>query len=362
MKKDISDRIRKLQEFLTNEDEAAVVLSDVNRFYLTGFKSSSGLVFITKKNAYLVVDFRYGEAAKKEVRHTEVVVYSKLSDTIANIVKKHNIKNVYFENDNITLKQADLYKNMLVKYGADALFTKDLDKIIDNMRILKSEDEIEKIEMAQKITEKAYTEVLNYIKPGVCERDIAIELEYLMRKKGAEGVAFDLITITGTNTSLPHGVPGDITVKTGDLFIMDIGALYDGYRSDMTRTVAVGMVSDEQEKIYNIVLDAQKSALEKIAPGVGCGQVDAAARNVISNAGYGDCFGHSTGHGVGLDIHESPFVTYGSEKILSPGMVITCEPGIYIPDKFGVRIEDMVLVTEEGIKNFTTVKKELTIL
>lgn len=358
----LEHRIKKIRSGLTQAGEAAIILSQQNRLYLSGFKSSAGLVFITRSTAYLIVDFRYGEAAQKNVSHIDVIVYSKLSETLTTLCKKHRVKKIYFENEGITLRQADNYKKLLKECEVKCAFTNYLDKILENLRIIKTQDEVEKLEIAQRITQEAYLEILNYIRPGVSERDVALELEYLMRKKGADGIAFDLITITGLNTSKPHGVPGNTIIKKGDFFTMDIGVLFDGYHSDMTRTVAVGQISDEQKKIYDIVLKAQTTALSQIKPGVSCGAVDAAARDVIKAEGYGDCFGHSTGHGVGLDIHEQPTVTVNDKRILSQGMVITCEPGIYLPDKFGVRIEDMVLVTADGAKKFTTVPKELIIL
>lgn len=355
-------RVASIQKSLTQTGDAAIITSDNNRLYFSGFRSSAGLILVTRTNAYLLVDFRYGEAAKKQVSHMDVVVYSKMSETLKTLCINHKVKRVYFENEGITVAQADNYKKILKAFDVKATFTNYLDKIISNLRIIKSSDEINKLEKAQKITEDAYLEILNYIKPGVTERDVALELEYLMRKKGADGISFDLITITGTNTSRPHGVPGNKKVKSGDFFTMDIGVLYEGYHSDMTRTVAVGSVSEEQEMIYKIVLKAQTTALKAIKPGVTCESVDAVARDIISEEGYGEMFGHSTGHGVGLDIHENPFVTIANKQLLSAGMVITCEPGIYLPDKFGVRIEDMVLVTQNGMKNFTKVSKELIIL
>ena len=183
-----------------------------------------------------------------------------------------------------------------------------------------------------------------------------------MKLYGAEDISFDLITITGKKTSLPHGVPADDLVKEGDFFTCDFGAVYEGYHSDTTRTVAVGFASDEMKQIYDIVLKAQLAALEKIKPGIKCSDVDKTARDIISEAGYGEYFGHSTGHGVGLDIHELPFVSSKSDTILEQGMVITDEPGIYLPDKFGVRIEDMLSVTENGYRNFVSLPKELIII
>ncbi len=358
----MENRIIKVQDGLKHSDEAAIILSDINRLYFSGFKSSAGLALITKSCAYLIVDFRYGEAAKAQVKHMNVEVYQNLSRTLRELFKKHGVRKVYFENNGVTLKQANTYSDMLKDCEVTPVFDTYLDAIIDNLRIIKSDDEIQKIEQAQKITEEAYLEILNYIKPGAVERDIALELEYLMRKKGAETVAFDLITITGKNTSRPHGVPGDRVVRDGDFFTMDIGARFEGYNSDMTRTVAVGHVSDEQRSIYETVLRSQKTALQKIKSGVAAEKIDSIARDIITSAGFGDCFGHATGHGVGLEIHELPTVSVKNKTLLSAGMVITCEPGIYIPDKFGVRIEDMVLVTPHGYKNFTTVPKELIIL
>ena len=179
---------------------------------------------------------------------------------------------------------------------------------------------------------------------------------------GAEDISFDLITITGKKTSLPHGVPSDDIVKEGDFFTFDIGAVFEGYHSDTPRTVAIGYATDEMQEIYNIVLKAQLAALEKIKVGVLCSEVDKAARDIIDNVGYGKYFGHSTGHGVGLDIHEAPNVSPKSKMVLEKGMIITDEPGIYLPEKFGVRIEDMVCVTEKGCKNFVSLPKELIIL
>ena len=194
------------------------------------------------------------------------------------------------------------------------------------------------------------------------ERELSARLEFYMKRKGAEAVSFDLITITGKKTSLPHGVPSGDRVEEGDFFTCDFGAVYEGYHSDTTRTVAVGYATDEMRGIYEIVLRAQLAALEKIKPGTKCSEVDKTARDIITEAGYGKYFGHSTGHGVGLDIHELPFVSSKSDTLLLNGMVITDEPGIYLPGKFGVRIEDMLCVTENGYHNFVNLPKELIIL
>ena len=226
----------------------------------------------------------------------------------------------------------------------------------------KTPSEIEKIITAQRITERAYTEVLNLLKPGVTERKIAIELEHLIKLYGGERVAFDLICVTGENTSLPHGVPGDRVVQKGDFFTFDIGAVYEGYHSDMTRTVAVGSATDEMRMIYETVLQAHLKALRAIKAGNTAADVDIAARDHIESCGYGEYFGHSTGHGVGLDIHEAPAVYKTNRTVLRDNMVITDEPGIYLPEKFGVRIEDMVLVQGDTPVDLAKIPKEFTVI
>lgn len=354
----MESRAERLSQSL-NVNTAFLITSNINRFYLSGFKSSAGAVFITRSKAYLLVDFRYGEAAQKTVKDCEVVVFTSFIESVKKLCKKHKVLKVYLENEGITLSDANRYKyafsNFDVKTGTD----KTLDKFLTNMRIIKSRGEINRIKEAQKITEKAFDNVLNFIKPGIKEKDIALELEFDMRKNGASAVSFDLITITGKKTSLPHGEPDDSVVKAGDFITMDIGAIFDGYHSDMTRTVAVGDITEEQEKIYNIVLDAQLNGIKAVRSGVSAESVDKVTRDIITDAGFGEFFGHSTGHGVGLDIHEEPRVSPKSETILSSGMVITVEPGIYLPDKFGVRIEDMVCVTKNGCTNLTTTPKKL---
>lgn len=359
---DYINRINKLRNLLKSDNEALIITSNANVYYFTGFNNSEGTVIITAQKSYLLVDFRYIESAKNIVEFCEVLMYNSYLEELNQILTDNKINTVYIESKQFSVFKFNTLKKSLSKINAKVLDSEILDNKIENLRTIKSNIEIECIQKAQDITEKAYLEILPLIKPGVSERDIALELEYKMKKYGAKGVSFDLITITGTKTSLPHGVPGDNIIKSGDFFTMDIGALYKGYHSDMTRTVAVGNVSDKQKKIYDIVYNAQLTALEKVSAGVSCSFVDKTARDIISNAGYSKCFGHSTGHGVGLDIHESPNVSPSSNTILSSGMIITVEPGIYIENNFGVRIEDIVLVTNNGYKNFVKLPKELIIL
>ena len=354
--------LKKFSTKLSDNKTAALVTCEQNIYYFTGFANSEGTLFVTREKSYLLVDFRYGEAAQKSVTNCEVIVYDNYADSLKELAKKHGIKEVLIESSKVTVSRCSAFKKIFSEGDCKVVSNDMLDKLISNQRIVKSKDEIAKIERAQRITEESYLELLNMVKPGVRECDLALELEFLMRKKGASGVSFDLITITGKKTSMPHGVPSDDIVKTGDFVTFDIGAVYEGYHSDMTRTIAVGEVSDYQREIYNIVLDAQLSGLAKVKAGVKASDVDKAARDVIAAKGYGEYFKHSTGHGVGLDIHEQPFVASKSDKILSDGMIITVEPGIYLPDKFGVRIEDMVVVTKDGCRNLAALPKELIVV
>ncbi len=351
--------VERLQAFLPDEKTAALVTSDINRRYLSGFESSAGAVLVTKNRAVLLLDFRYFEAATKSVQPpAEVVRFSKLYESCNDIFLKENIQNVLIEDETVTLAQ---YKELSEALVPDVA-TDGLSKKLGDLRMIKTADEVEKITKAQRITERAYNEVLNYLKPGVTEREIAVELEHLIHVYGGERIAFDLICITGEKTSLPHGVPGDKVVKAGDFFTFDIGSVYEGYHSDMTRTVAVGSASEEMEKIYHTVLTAHLKAEKAIKAGNTAADVDIAARDYIQSCGYGEYFGHSTGHGVGLEIHEAPAV-YKTRKIeLRDGMVITDEPGIYLPGRFGVRIEDMFLVSGDEAVDLALIPKELTVI
>ncbi len=355
-------KLKKLSTRLLDNKSAFLVTHEANLYYLTGFPNSEGTLFITREKSYLLVDFRYGEAVKKSVTNCDVVVYERYYTTLGELVKKHGITEIFIESAYTTVRNYSLYKEKFGELKCRITANDTLDKLISNLRIVKSSDETAKIQKAQDITEEAYLELLNIVKPGVSEKELALELEFLMRKKGADGVSFDLITITGKKTSMPHGVPGDETVKNGDFVTFDIGAVFEGYHSDMTRTIAVGKVSERQREIYDIVRKAQLCGLSKVRSGVKASEVDKAARDVIENSGFGEFYKHSTGHGVGLDIHELPFVSSRCETFLSPGMVITVEPGIYLPDEFGVRIEDMVLVTKDGFKNFASLPKDLIIV
>ena len=352
-------RITEIKNFLSGND-AALIMSDTNRLYFTGFKSSAGAVLITKSEAYLLIDFRYFEKAQKNVKHLKVLLANRLYAEIGEILKKFQIKNLFIETDYTTLDGISALRKGLDGFNIST--DNALSKKILKMRSIKDEEEIKSIEKAQMLTDEAYSYILSYIKPGVRETDIALKMEFFMREHGSEGVAFDFIVVSGKNSSLPHGVPTDKKIENGDFVTMDFGGVINGYRSDMTRTVAVGSVTPKQETVYETVLKAQKAALDAIKPEVPCSLIDKTARDIITAEGFGDCFGHGLGHSVGLEIHENPACNTRDTTPLKSGMIMTVEPGIYIPDKFGVRIEDMVLITDNGYKNFTKSPKELKVL
>ena len=234
--------------------------------------------------------------------------------------------------------------------------------MISDLRMVKSEEEKEKIIKAQRIAEKAFEHILSFIKPGVSEKDISLELDFFMLRNGAEALSFETIAVSGKNSSMPHGVPGEKKIEKGDFITMDFGAVVDGYHSDMTRTVAVGSVSEKQRSIYNIVLRAKNACLAGLKEGITGKEADAIARDIIAAEGYGKYFGHGTGHGVGVEIHEKPSLSPRNEKPLKRGEIVTVEPGIYLPGEFGVRIEDMAFITSDGCENLTKAPETLIIL
>lgn len=352
------DRINRI--VLPENADGALITSDINRRYFTGMKSSAGMLLIFKECAYLIIDFRYIEKARNTVKNCTVMEQENLTEQINSLMKKHNAKSLAVESMDMTLSRM----SFLEKKFPDIEFIKsdELSNNIYDMRTIKSAEEIKKIHKAQEIAEKAFDEILGFISPGVTEREIALKLDSCMLENGAEGLSFETIALAGANTSMPHGVPGNYNVKNGDFVLMDFGAVYDGYHSDMTRTVCVGQPSEKMGKIYDIVLKAQLEALKKIKSGITGSELDGYARDIIDESGYGDFFGHSLGHGVGMEIHEFPTASSKSETILKENMVVTVEPGIYLPGEFGVRIEDFVVVTENSHQNLTNCPKKLIIL
>ncbi len=357
----MNDRINKLIQNFQGNFEAAIITSHANRYYFLGTDThDAGTLIILKDKIYYIIDSRYIEVCYKTIDFANIVLQNNTFDQIAKILKDNNICNVYVE-DNISVAYERKLKSTLSGISniqSDSTLKNEILKL----RMVKSDEEIENIKQAQKITDDCFLHILNHIKPGVSEIDIALEMEMYIRKNGAEDVSFPIILVSGANTSLPHGVPSNKTINNGDFVTMDFGAKFNGYCSDMTRTIAVGSVSDEMKKIYDIVLNAQLSACNFARAGLkGC-EVDAVARNIINTHGYADNFGHGLGHSLGIEIHEDPRFSPIDNRIVPEGSVMSIEPGIYLPGKFGVRIEDIVIVKQDGIENLTKSDKNLFII
>lgn len=355
----IERRTLEISKFL-EENQAMIIFDDSNRFYFTGMRSSAGVILITKEAYYLFVDFRYFEKAKNSVKGYKTILLENLYSQLKSTLEYHKIKTLFVETDIISLVNFNKLKENLSDFEISDDDT--LSKKIKSLRSIKSSDEIDFIKSAQAITDKAFLYILNHIKAGVTEREVALDLEFFMRKNLSEGVAFETIVVSGKNSSMPHGQPSDKKIENGDFVTMDFGAVSNGYCSDMTRTIAISNVTEKQSLVYETVLKAQKEAILSVKANIKCCEVDKVARDIIYNKGYKNCFGHATGHSLGIDIHENPAFSTKDNTILKSGMVMTVEPGIYIENEFGVRIEDMVLVTENGCENLTAAKKELIIL
>ncbi len=351
--------IQKIQAHLS-ENEAFLIESDAKRFYFTGFHSSAGTIVITRMNSTFFIDFRYFEKAKEAVKTCEVVLSRQPNEELATHLKENGITRLYLETESVSVARKNRLSDTLkgIEISEDSKF----EQFVEELRAIKSQEELSYIQQAQRMTDETFAYILPRIQAGKTEREIMLEMEFYLRRLGSEGVSFDFIVVSGKNSSLPHGVPTDKKFEVGDFITMDFGAVYNGYRSDLTRTVAIGAVSEEQRLVYNTVLEAQRKALAAIRPGIPCNEIDRIARDHIYNAGFEGCFGHGLGHSVGIEIHEAPAFSPRCDAVLQPGMVITVEPGIYLEGKFGVRIEDMIYVTEDGCLNLTKSDKNLIIL
>ena len=350
--------IRNLQKTL-EKGEAFIVSSPENRKYLTSFSSSDGFLLVTQNEAVFLTDSRYIEAAEKTVIGcSEISQLNSLSAQLPEYITKLGISKLYTESARLTVEDY----NRIAKIAGCPVLAEKSDDAISNLRRKKSNEEKENIIKAQSIAEKAFEHILGFISTEKTEKDIALELDFFMLKNGAEGISFETIAVSGANSSMPHGVPSEKKIENGDFITMDYGAVINGYHSDMTRTVAVGSVSSKQAEIYETVLNAQLASLSSLKNGISGFDADKAARDIIENAGYGKFFGHGTGHGVGIEIHEAPRLSSKTDSILQTGDVVTVEPGIYLPGEFGVRIEDMVFITENGYENLTKSPKNLIII
>ena len=297
----MSNPIERLTNSVIGGDskKAALIVSETNLYYLTAFPSTDGALLLTSEQAYYLLDFRYTEAARAKAQNVEVVEFTSLNETYKTLLKKHGITEVYMEYAALPYGHAKRFEQLSEECGAKAILNTTLDDAIRKQRIVKSDEEVKRICDAQAITDATFEHILPYIKEGVTEREIALEIEFFMRKAGADGNAFNPIVVTGANGSQCHGIPGNTQIKKGDLITMDTGAMLAGYHSDMTRTVALGYVNDEQRAIYNTVLKAQLAVIDGAHPGMRCCDVDKIARDIIETP-YPNTFGHGLGHGVGF--------------------------------------------------------------
>ena len=340
--------------------QAALVLSEENRLYLTGFPASNGTLVVTRDGSAFLTDGRYVEAAQAAVDGAEVLLQDQLYTQVHDLLQRYGCSELLVEASRMTIDDLNTWRQKLPSYSFNV--SNRLDNLVNAIREVKTDEEVENMQKAQDIAEAALTELLPLVKPGVAERDLANELEYRMRKLGADGISFDTIVVSGVNSSKPHGVPGEKLIEAGDFVTIDFGAIYRHYHSDCTRTFAVGQPTEEMVNVYETVKRAQQAGLDFVRAGIAGIDLDRAARDVIKEAGYGEYFSHSTGHGVGVEIHEHPYAGPKSEDFLPAGSVVTVEPGIYLPGKFGVRIEDSVLVTPAGHVNFCHLTKDLIVL
>lgn len=339
--------------------DAAIISNNIHQRYLSNFDFHDGLVLVTHARSYLITDFRYVEAAKAQATPEMTVLTPEGGQLpcVASLLAENGCKTVLLEETTVALDTFSRYQKALPDYALEI----GASELLTALRVCKDEQELETIARAQEITDAAFSHILNTLHPEMTEIDVALELEFFMRRNGAEALAFDTIAVSGTASSLPHGVPRRCKLERGFL-TMDFGARVDGYCSDMTRTVVLGRADAEIKKVYNTVLTAQKAALDAAVEGVLCCDLDKIARDIIYREGYEGCFGHSLGHGVGMFIHENPRLSSfaGNDTKLSRGHVVTFEPGIYLEGKYGCRIEDMACIRSDGsFHNFTKSPKEL---
>ena len=351
--------IEKYLSLLGQDVDGLLLTSRYSRYYAAQFDIAEGVAIVTANGCRYFTDSRYIESAENGIKGFEVLVIDsqhsykqRLNEAIA----EFNVKVLGFEEEYLTVAELRNYEeNLDAKLVAK-------NAAIHEFRGIKEPWELDIMRAAQSITDKAFSEVLGRVKVGMTEKELQAELIYCLLKNGADGMAFDPIVVSGPNTSMPHGVAGDRVIQEGDFITLDFGAQYKGYCSDMTRTFAVGYATQEMQKVYEVVLQAQLAGIAASQAGVLGKDVDAAARKVIEEAGYGPYFGHGYGHSLGMEIHESPSPSPRGEQIMEENMIASAEPGIYLPGKFGVRIEDVVIFKENGCENITKSPKNLIIV
>lgn len=352
-------RIDKLRKAMQEAQlEAVLITNEHNRRYISGFTGSAGYVVITLDEAYLLTDFRYMTQAPQQAKDLKVVEHQpKVMNTVKDLLNAANITRLGFEQNDLSF---GAYKGYQAELGSIELVP--TDKLVEGLRMVKDEAELSIMQEAADLADQTFSYILTKLKPGVSEKEIALEIEMFIRKNGGTSTSFETIVASGERSALPHGKASDRLLGNNEFVKLDFGAYYKGYCSDITRTVVLGTPSEKHIEIYNIVLEAQMNCLKHLKPGMTGKEGDALTRDIIAKYGYADNFGHGTGHGLGMEVHEAPRLSLQGDIVLAPGMVVTVEPGIYLPGFGGVRIEDDVVITETGIKILTHSTKELVII
>lgn len=350
------DKLRK--EIIRKKLDACIITDSLNRRYISGFTGTSGVLIITTEDKnFFITDFRYINEAKNEIKNFKIIESRDFDDTIKKILEKEKLKKVGFESDSITVHHFNKLKKLFKKFELVPTLN-----LVEKLRAIKEEKEITYIKNATEISINSLNAVLKLVKPGIKEMDLAVEIEYQMKKYGAQASSFDLIVAGGERSALPHAKASNKKLKNRELIIFDIGANYLGYHSDLTRTFCLGIIGRKEKRIYNIVYQARERAISGINADVETYLVDFAGRDFIKRHGYGKFFGHGVGHGIGLSIHELPYINLKKGSFLKENMVVTIEPGIYINSFGGVRIEDSVVVKKDGYELLSTAPNKLVSL
>lgn len=351
------NRLSNLKHKLRSQKLDALIITHLENIrYLTGFTGSGGMLLVTLKQAVLFTDFRYAIQAQQEVFGAKIRLGKKPLEQFKHFLEEVKLHRLGFEAEHLSFENYEKIDHICQQYGVELVPGY---RLLAELRLIKQPEEIAQIKQAIAIAEAAFGRIAKQVKPGVREIDLALELEFEAKRSGSARLPFEIIVAAGKRSAMPHGVASDKVIPANELVIIDFGASYQGYNADITRTLLLGEPSPRQLELYQLVSRAQAEAIAGVRPGMQAQELDRIARGVIEDAGYGEYFGHGTGHGVGLEVHEEPSISQNDQTQLIPGMVFTIEPGIYLPEVGGVRIEDMVLVTEDGCEVLTSLPKEL---
>lgn len=354
-------RIAELRKALVaNKLDGLLITGSTNRRYMSGFTGSAGSLFISGNEALLLTDFRYIQQANEEAPDYDIVRYDDVYATLGQMLSTRSGQRIGFEADKVRVSQMESMEKAVSRNGSRAVEWVGTRDVVEQIRGIKTAVELDLLQKAIDIADDCFEHIVGYMKPGVTEREVAWQMEIFMREQGASALSFPSIVASGVNGALPHARPSDKPLAPGEFVTLDFGCVWEGYNSDMTRTVFVGEPTERDLAVYDLVLTAQKAGVAAVKPGVVAKDVDKVARDIIADAGYGDNFGHGLGHGIGMDVHEEfPRLSPRGEVVLKPGMVASVEPGVYVPDWGGIRIEDLVVVTEDGVRVLTKSPKHL---